>query len=286
MKAIASVFVPLLLAAAAAGQTLDHYVDYYIVKVKPEKRADFDAAARRIATANASAHGDRWLAYEPIYGETGTVYFASSRKDLAAIDTGMASFTRALKESIGPNFATVYRDMEACTLSARGEIRRRRPDLSSGLPETQEQYSQRLGAARYIRTTMIRIRPGTAPQFEELARTVAKVTMQREPERMVSVSQTVAGQPGTVYYVTDFQPKLSGFEPSPQSLEDAMGAEAYRQIEKRLGETVITTETLIAKFLPELSNPPDAVTAASAAFWKPEPAAGTADRVAKPKAKK
>jgi hypothetical protein len=43
---------------------------------------------------------------------------------------------------------------------------------------------------------------------------------------------------------------------------------------------------MIAKFLPGISNPPDATINASAAFWKPEPAAGTADRAAKPKAKK
>jgi hypothetical protein len=86
--------------------------------------------------------------------------------------------------------------------------------------------------------------------------------------------------------VTDFQTKLAGFEPNPQSMRDAMGEEAYGQFEKRLGETVLTTETLIAKFLPELSNPPDAVANVSAAFWKPEPATGTADRAAKPKVKK
>jgi hypothetical protein len=286
MKVIAAVIASLLLAASAAGQTIDNYVDYYIVKVKPEKRADFDGVARRIAVANSRANGDRWIAYEPIYGETNTVYFASSRKDLAAIDTGIESLMRAMKESIGPNFETVFHDIDACTVSARGEIRRRRLDLSSGVPDNQEQYGKRLGAARYIRTTTIRIRPGTAPQFEELARTVAKVTAQREPERMFAVSQTVAGQTGTVYYVTDFQTKLAGFEPNPQSMRDAMGEEAYGQLEKRLSETVLTTETLIAKFLPELSNPPDAVANVSAEFWKPEPATGTADRAAKPKAKK
>jgi hypothetical protein len=286
MKAIAAVFVCLLLAAAAAGQTRDNYTDHYIVKVKPDKRAEFDGIARRIAEANARAHGDRWLAYEPIYGEAHTVYFVSARKDLAAIDAGMESFLRALKESIGPRFESVLHDMDSCIVSARGEIRRRRYDLSSGIPEDPDQYRKRIGEARYIRTTSIRIRPGTESQFEELARTVAKVTMQREPERMVSVTQAVAGQPGTVYYVTDFQAKLGGFEPNPQSLRAALGAEAYGQLEKRVGESVLATETTIAKFLPELSNPPDATVNASAAFWKPEPAATTADRTAKPKAKK
>ena len=286
MKVIAAVFASLLLAAAAAGQTIDNYVDYFIVKVKPEKRADFDGVARRIAVANSRANGDRWIAYEPIYGETNTVYFASSRKDLAAIDTGVESFIRAMKESIGPNFEAVFHDMNACTVSARGEIRRRRIDLSSGVPDNQEQYGKRLGAARYIRTTTIRIRPGTAPQFEELARTVAKVTAQREPERMFAVSQTVAGQPGTVYYVADFQTKLAGFEPNSQSMRDAMGEEAYGQFEKRVGESVLGMETMIAKFLPEISNPPDATVNASPAFWKPEPAAAMADRAPKPKAKK
>jgi quinol monooxygenase YgiN len=286
MKAIAAAFaVSLLLPATAASQTIDNYVDYYIVKVKPEKRADFDGLAHKIVDANSRANGDRWIAYEPIYGEAHTIYMASSRKDMAAIDTGMESFMRAMKESIGPHFDGVLREMDSCIVSARGEIRRRRFDLSSGIPDNQEQYGKRLGEARYIRTTTIRIRPGTTTQFEELARTVAKVTMQREPNRMVAVSQAVAGQPGTVYYVTDFQPKLAGFEPNPQSLREVLGDAGYQQLEKRLGETVLTTETMIAKILPELSNPPDAVANVSAAFWKPEPA-NTADRTGKPKAKK
>jgi hypothetical protein len=230
MKAIALGFASLLLAAAAAGQTRDNYTDLYIVKVKPDKRAEFDGLARRIAEANARAHGDRWLAYEPIYGEAHTVYFVSGRKDLSAIDSGMESFMRALKESIGPRFDSVLHDMDSCLISARGEVRRRRYDLSSGIPDDPDQYRKRIGQARYIRSTMIRIRPGTESQFEELARTVAKVTMQREPERMVSVAQAVAGQPGTVYYVNDFQAKLGGFEPNPQSLREAMGTEKYGQL--------------------------------------------------------
>jgi hypothetical protein len=286
MKALAVAFASLLLAATTAGQTRDNYTDHFIVKVKPEKRVDFDGFARKVADANARAKGDRWLAYEPIYGEAHTIYFVSGRKDLSAIDTGMESFMRALKESIGPRFDTVLHDMDSCIVSARGEIRRRRYDLSSGIPEDPEQYRKRIGEARYIRTTTIRIRPGTESQFEELARAVAKVTMQREPARMVSVAQAIAGQSGTVYYVTDFQAKLGGFEPNPQSLRDAMGAEAYGQFEKRVGESVLGMETMIAKFLPEISNPPDATVNASPAFWKPEPAATTADRAPKPKAKK
>jgi hypothetical protein len=286
MKAIACVFACLLLAAAAAGQTRDSYTDLFIVKVKPEKRVDFDGVARKIKEANARANGDHWLAYEPVYGEAHTVYFVSGRKDLSAIDAGMQSFMRAMKESIGPHFDTVLHDFDACVVSARGEIRRRRYDLSSGIPDDPDQYRKRIGTARFIRTTTIRIRQGTAAEFEELARTVAKVTMQREPERMISVSQAVAGQPGTVYYVADFAPKLGGFEPNPQSMRDAMGAEAYGQLEKRLGESVLSTETMIAKYLPEISNPPDATVSGSPEFWKPEPAAATADRAAKPKAKK
>lgn len=286
MKAIAGAFaVSLLLASTSAGQTRDNYIDYYVVKVKPERRADFDGVAKKIADANRRANGDRWLAYEAVYGETNTVYFASTRKDMAAIDTATENFMRAMKESLGPNFEAIFREMDSCTSSGRGEIRLRRWDLDTNVPEDQDQLGKRIGEARYVRTMMFRIRPGHGPHFEELLRTVGKANAKRTPNVMTSVSQAVAGQMGSVYYVTQFQPALGGFDPPAQSLRETLGDAEYQQFQKGLAEDVLTSEVTISKFLPALSNPPDAILNASPAYWKTGPA-GTADRMAKPKGKK
>ena len=50
-------------------------IDVFVVKVKPEKRADFDAVAKKIAEANHKYKGDNWIAYSVEYGDQNTVTF-------------------------------------------------------------------------------------------------------------------------------------------------------------------------------------------------------------------
>jgi hypothetical protein len=60
----------LLLAALAAGQAQEQYLDVYIAQVKPEKPAEFDAISRKIAAANRQnkgmdCHGNRLRTRRP-----------------------------------------------------------------------------------------------------------------------------------------------------------------------------------------------------------------------------
>jgi hypothetical protein len=287
MKTIAGSFaVALLLAVSSAGQTRDNYFDCYIVKVKPEKRADFDAAAKKIVDANRRGHGDNWLAYETLYGEANTVYFVSSRKDMAAIDTATESFMKAMKETLGPNYVSVFRDMDNATLSSRGELRRRRWDMSLNMPQDQDEVLKYTGQARFLRTTIIRVRAGHSVQFEELAKMLNAATAKADPSRRMGVSQVVAGQNGSVYYATELQPTMGALEMTA-SARQAMGEENWMKFQQGVAEHVISTETMIAKFVPELSNPTEAVVNVSHDFWMPQTSVGSADRMAKSgKAKK
>jgi hypothetical protein len=54
---------------ALAQEMMGDYLDVLIVKVRPEKRADFDAVGRRVADANRKAKGDFWTAMEVTYGK-------------------------------------------------------------------------------------------------------------------------------------------------------------------------------------------------------------------------
>jgi hypothetical protein len=281
MKTIAGLIAAaVLLAVSSAGQTRDNYLDYYVVKVKPEKRADFDAATKKIVDANRRGHGDTWIAFETLYGDANTVYFSSSRKDMAAIDTASENFMKSMKEALGPNYVSVFRDMDSATLSSRGEIRRRRWDLSVNMPENQEEVFQHTGKARFIRTTMVRVRPGHAMQFEELARALAAANAKADPERRIAVSQAVAGQTGIVYYSSELQPSIGALE-TKGSIREAMGDENYAKFQQGVAEHILGTETMIAKVLPELSNPPEVVVNVTRDFWMPQGTVGSADRMAK-----
>ena len=58
------------------------YLDVLTCKVKPEKRTDFDAVAKKMADANRRYKGDSFLASQVEYGEQNTVIFTSGRSFL------------------------------------------------------------------------------------------------------------------------------------------------------------------------------------------------------------
>jgi quinol monooxygenase YgiN len=272
-----------LLAISGMAQTAgDGYLDYYIVKVKPEKRADFDAIAKQIVEANRKNDGDKWLTYQTDYGENDTVYFVSRRENLGAIDTAATAFMKAMKESFGPAAESMLQDMDKCAISSRGEIRRRRVDLSVNMPRDPAEYEKQVGAARWIMTTAYRIRPGHVSQFEELAHMVKSAAEKQNNSAVVSIAQSVAGTPGMYFYVTRLTPSLGDLDSQVLSVKQILGAD-FPKWEQGIGEATLGTETILARFLPALSTPPENIVKVSRDFWMPKAAPMTAARTKQPK---
>lgn len=266
-----------LLGGVGAGRAQD-YLDVLIVEVEPEKRAAFDAAARKFADANRRHHGDTWIAMETVYGEQGTITLISSRRSFADMDKGYELFNGAMNQAFGPaGAAKILQDFSAATESLRGEVRRPRWDLSANAPSDLAASMKRVGESRWIRTSIVRVRPGQVPRFEEQVRAVKEAAEKSNPGWSSFVSQSVAGQKGTVFYISFLAKSLGDFDNLP-ALPQIVGAEGYRKFMAASTETVESSETLINHFVPEISNPPDAVFAASPDFWTPKPPA------AKPKA--
>lgn len=78
-KALWTAVAVVLLAALAAGEAQEQYLDVYIAQVKPEKRAAFGAISRKIVAANRQNKGDAWMAMETAYGQGDWVSFISTR---------------------------------------------------------------------------------------------------------------------------------------------------------------------------------------------------------------
>ena len=272
----------LLCAPFATAQMPDDFLDILIVNVKPDRRADFDLVSRKIADANRKAKGDAWIAAEVEYGQGYTVYFISSRKDYAAIDSGTTAFTGAIKEAYGPGgMKKMEADFNLDVASTRSELRRRRWDLSINVPKDADAYAKLVGGARWLRTSRIVVRPGHEPEFEDAVKQAKSALEQSNPSWPYLVSQTVAGEPGAVYYVSTLQPSLTAFDSAP-SLRKILGDEAFLKWEKGAADYETTSETLLLRFLPELSNPPEDVSKGSPDFWHPKPVAAAKAKPAEP----
>lgn len=263
-------------ASLAAAQVSEDYLEVFIVNVKPDKRADFDVSARKIADANRKGKGDVWMAAEVTYGQGNAIYFISSRKNYADMDSASTAFMKAVQQGYGPGgMKKMMADFNNAAGTTRSEIRRRRWDLSINAPKDADSYNKMIGNARWLRTTRIVIRPGHEADFEEAVKQAKSALEQGNQSWPYLVSQTVAGEPGDVFYISTLQPSLTAFDSAP-SLRKTLGDDAYLKWEKAAGEYEMNAETMVLRFLPELSNPPEEIANVSPEFWRPKPAMSAA----------
>lgn len=268
------VAIAALLAFSAAAQDRDGYVDYFIAKVKPERRADFDALARKFADANRKANGDRWIASKIEYGDNDTVYFSSARDNMASIEAAAAAFEKALKDTFGAGSEAMMQDMMKCLVSSRSEIRRRRYDLSSSSASDRASIEKIVGAARFIRTHTVRVRPGHEAEFEDTARMVKDAADKKHPGYSVLAYQSAAGQTGSVYYFSILAPSFAAYD-EMKPLREVLSDEEFQRYTKTNADCVISSEIMIARIVPAMSNPPEAVVEVSREFWLPAAPATT-----------
>jgi len=258
-----------LLTALAVGQVQEQYLDVYTVQVKPEKRAEFDAIAKKIGVANRQNKGDSWLAMETVYGQGDRVSFVSVRQGYGDAEKATGAFYGAMQKTYGkPGTDKIFQDFNQCLVSSRSEFRRRRWDLSSNAPADSAAMAKMLGEARWLRTTAVHVRPGQVAAFEALLKDVKTAREKASPPVTTLVSQALAGQEGTVFYVTTLQNSLAGFDALP-TIQQTLGEDGYAKYLKTVADVIADSETVINRFLPELSNAPEDVVAVAPDYWTP-----------------
>jgi len=266
--------VALLFTVTAVAQAPEEYLDVFMVKVKPEKRSAFDAIIKKMADANRRNNGDYWLATEISYGEGSTVYFTSRRQSWGDAEKSFGVFMGALHKALGEaGTSKLFQDFSNCVVSSRSELRRRRWELSLNAPSDPAAMSKMVGDARWVRTTIVRVRPGHAGDYEARLRENKAAMEKSNPQSSLLVSQAVTGQQNTVYYLTSLRSSLASFDTAGTSLREALGEDGYQKYQKTVAESVLGTANIISRFLPELSNFPPDIAAVAPGFWNPKPPA-------------
>jgi hypothetical protein len=266
----------------AAVRAQGDYLDVYIVKVKPEKSAEFTTLAKKVADANRRNGGDRWLAAEVLYGDGYTFMFTSTRQDYADVDKSSEAFLSALNKTFGKeNADKLFRDLNNCILSSRTELRRRRWDLSRKAPTDPAAYAKLVGESRLLRTTAVHVKPGHIAEFEAFMKETKEAGEKNPNTQPVLVSQVVEGTSGTTFYVSGLRSSLGGFDRNPTT-RDILGEEGYKKFLKVSSEAVETAESMMLRFSADLSNPPDEVAQVASDFWRPKQIAASASPRQKP----
>jgi len=262
--------VALCLAAPAAVHAQGDYLDVFIVKVKPEKVADFQALTKKWADANRRFNGDHWLAMETVYGEGNVYQFTSIRKDYGEIDKMNDAAEAAAQKAFGKETAKkMEQDFDNCLVWSRTELRRRRWDLSRKAPTDAESYAKLIGDSRVLRTVAVHVKSGHIMEFEALLREAKEAAEKNPNTQPLFVSQAVEGNKGTIFYVTSLRSSLGGFDHN-QSIRDILGEEGYKKFLQVNSDAVETADATLLRFSPEISNPPDDVAKVATDFWHPK----------------
>jgi len=258
------------LAAPVAVHAQGDYLDVYIVRVKPEKIADFQAITKKWVDANRKHGGDTWIALETQYGEGNVYQFTSTRKDYADVDKSMEAGMTAANKAFGKDLADkMERDFQNCLVWSRAELRRRRMDLSSKVPPDAAAYAKFVGESRVLRTTAVHIRPGHVPEFEIMLKEIKEAADKNPNTQPLFVSQVVEGTKGATFYVSALRTSLGGFDKGPV-LREILGEDGFKKFQHMNAEAVEQAESSLLRFSPELSNPPEEIASASADFWHPK----------------
>src|SRR5262245_23591695 len=100
-RSFAALFLATLTSGMMKGQDAAGYLDEFIARVKPEKRAEFDAINKKMVALNRQNKGDTWLASENMYGESNVVTFVSLRSGFGDAQKASDLFMGALAKPGG-----------------------------------------------------------------------------------------------------------------------------------------------------------------------------------------
>ena len=270
-RAIWALVVVVCLVVPIAAHAQGDYLDVYVVKVKPEKLADFEALMKKWIDANRRFNGDTWIALETIYGDGNVYQFTSTRQDYAEIDKTNEAAMAAANKAFGKEAAEkMGRDFQNCLVWSRSELRRRRWDLSRKAPTDAAAYAKLIGESRVLRTNAVHVRPGRIADFEAYLKEAKELGERNANSAPLFVSQVIEGSKGTTFYVTSLRSSLGGFDKNP-TIRDILGEEGYKRFLQVNTEAVEETQSTLFRFSPSLSNPPEEIAKVAVDFWHPKP---------------
>jgi hypothetical protein len=272
----------LLPLGAQAQGMMDGYLDDFVVHVKGSC-SQYGDLVKRLVAANRNG-GDNWIALQGTYGDSSVVRFVATRSSYGDIEIAQGKFMAALmKAEHGEEGAMkLFGQLGACADSTQGVLRARRWDLSVGKPADAPSYANVIGNTRWIQVFTIHVKPGLSGRFEAEVKKVNSAMTKSEPNASSWVSQSVAGDNGVTYYISQLHASLKELD-GGKSMREMMGDSAYEEFQKIVADVVTRTDVAIYQISPSMSNPPDDVVAVAPNFWRPKPPAPKKAATAAPK---
>ena len=134
-----------------------------------------------------------------------------------------------------------------------------------------------IGDYRYMTVAIVRVRPGMNNQFADLRKKIKEAHEKAGLEDWYSVFEVQSGMPTPTYLI--FVPMKSLKEVDDNAklhtadkyVEALGGAEGQKKMAEANAQIITSTESMIFRFSPKMSNPPANYLVGNADFWTPKP---------------
>ncbi len=222
------------------------------------------AWARAFADAKVT---DNWIGLTPVSGN-GEVWFISGYDSLATMEKNTQAVDKnSAWQALGDKFST----QESEYLSGmRNLVGTFREDLSYMGIKTN------VGLMRYFYVTVVRIRPGHDNDFVESTKISKAAHEKANVAERWSVFEVSLGMPRGTFLIIQPLKTLAEVDAFPQThgqaYRDAVGDDGRKRLTELANAGLISAETNILAFSPQMSMPPAEVAAADPEFWHPKPA--------------
>ena len=212
MKLLMTAILGALLSLSAPAQTT-LLLSIFSAQVKPDKTGEFDTMVKRLVDANRKHNGSNWIALAVEQGPGFTINFVSRHDSYAAMEKSDNAFVAAIAAVTGgpAGVPAFFREIDKTLTGSRSEVRMRRPDLSANLPSAEEGMKA-VGKMRYLRTSVVRLRPGYVRDYEEQIKLLAAGT-----KNTVYVSRSTLGTDGIIYYISRYLNSLAELDDADQT---------------------------------------------------------------------
>lgn len=203
------------------------------------------------------------LALTPVSGPN-DAWFISTYESYAAMEKDHMAMEK--NAELTSEFSRLDAADAEFRTNQRGIIATYRPGISHSVPID-------IAQMRYFQINTVRVRPGHEEEWMEARRILIEAYKKANVPTPNTVYGITAGMPNGTFFVITPRKSLAEMDPNPdrmKAVQDALGEDGIKKRQKLISESVISNETSIYAFSPQMSYVSKEWIAAAPDFWAPK----------------
>jgi hypothetical protein len=188
--------------------------------------------------------------------------FASYEKDIQAFDKATSGPMKTLYNSLSGQEADLVNTVRSQLVIYRPELSYRAERIMPDMPK-----------ARYMEIAVMRTRPGKWAEFVSIVKLYQNALEKANTPLPWAIYEVSEGAPSGTYLILTFYKSLKEIDDAmamEPKIMAAIGEEAIKNMGKDMADALVSTESNLYSFSPEMSLAPKEFISADPEFWTPK----------------